>query len=324
MQMQTRTAKSAKFDLLTDDDLSPHQAVKLIERAAELKAQRAAGELHDHLLRGKTLAMIFEKNSTRTRVAFEAGMAQLGGHALYLSKNDLQLGRGESVGDTGAVLSRYVDGIMARVFKHGDVVALAKSSTAPVINGLSDLAHPTQGLADMLTVKEQLGGWRGHKLTYVGCANNMAHSLTLAGALVGLDVCIATPDSCQPNPTIIQRAMAIGVMTGASITVVDDPREGVYGADAVYTDVWVSMGQTLSPVQLQALEPFQVNDGLMEYAHPDAVFMHCLPMYRDQEVSAQVADGPSSVIFDQAENRLHLHKALMVEMMSDHVESVLR
>ncbi|MDI3339490.1 MAG: ornithine carbamoyltransferase [Sphaerobacter sp.] len=319
MALKTRTAK---FDLLTDDDLTPYQAVALIERAAALKAERAAGKPHDHLLRGKTLAMIFQKPSTRTRVAFEAGVAQLGGHALYLSTNDLQLGRGETIADTGAVLSRYVDGIMARVHKHEDVVALAAAATVPVINGLSDLAHPTQGLADMLTIKEHLGGWRGHKLTYVGHANNMAHSLALAGALVGLDVCIASPAIAQPHPAIIQRAIAIGATTGATITVVDDPREGVAGADIVYTDVWVSMGQEVSPDVLAALQPFQVNDALMEYARPEALFMHCLPMYRGQEVTAEVADGPTSVIYDQAENRLHLHKALLVETMSDHVDSI--
>lgn len=320
MQMQTRTAK---FNLLTDDDLTPGQAVALIELAAELKAQRAAGEPHDHLLRGKTLAMIFQKPSTRTRVAFEAGMTQLGGHALYLSTNDLQLGRGETVADTGAVLSRYVDGIMARVYKHSDVVALAESATVPVINGLSDLAHPTQGLADMLTVKEHLGGWSGHKLTYVGCANNMAHSLALAGALVGLDVCIASPACCEPDPRIIQRATTIGLLTGSTISVVTDPRDGVAGANIVYTDVWQSMGQTLSAETLAALAPFQVTDGLMEYAAPDALFMHCLPMYREQEVTASVADGPFSVIFDQAENRLHLHKAVLVEAMSDYARGIL-
>lgn len=321
MQLQTRLAK---FDLLTDDDLTPQQAVALIERAAQLKAQRASGELHDHLLRGKTLAMIFQKPSTRTRVAFEAGMAQLGGHALYLSANDLQLGRGETIADTGAVLSRYVDGIMARVLKHEDVVGLAESATVPVINGLSDLAHPTQGLADMLTVKEHLGGWQGRKLTYVGSSNNMTHSLMLAGALVGLDVCIASPEICQPDPEILQRAQQIAQQTGSTISVVDDPVAGVTGADVVYTDVWFSMGETESAERLAALKPFQVTAELMAAAVPGAIFMHCLPMYRGQEATAEVADGPSSVIFDQAENRLHLHKAILVETMSDHVDSALR
>lgn len=319
MATQTRIAK---FDLLTDDDLTPHQAVALIERAAELKAQRAAGELHDHLLRGKTLAMIFEKPSTRTRVAFEAGVAQLGGHALYLSTNDLQLGRGETIADTARVLSRYVDAIMARVFKHEDLEALASAATIPVINGLSDLAHPTQALADMLTVKEYLGGWSGRKLTYVGNANNMVHSLLLAGALVGLDVCVACPAASRPNPDILARATAIGATTGATISVVDDPREGVAGADIVYTDVWVSMGQEVAPEVLEALKPFQVNAELMACAKPGALFMHCLPMYRGNEVTAEVADGPASIIFDQTENRLHLHKALLVEMISDHVDSI--
>lgn len=321
MQLQTRTKK---FDLLTDSDLTPAQAVALIERAAELKAQRAAGELHDHLLRGKTLAMIFEKPSTRTRVAFEAGMAQLGGHALYLSANELQLGRGETIHDTAHVLSRYVDAILARVYKHNDIVELAKHATIPVINGLSDLTHPTQALADMLTVKEHLGGWSGYTLAYVGNANNMAHSLALAGALVGLNVSISSPATCPPDPAIIAEAQAIGQTTGATITVSDDPHKGIYGADIVYTDVWVSMGQDVSPQMLESLNPFQVNDHLMEYARPEALFMHCLPLYREQEATAEVADGPSSIIFDQTENRLHLHKALLVELLCDHVDSCLR
>ncbi|MBX6341152.1 MAG: ornithine carbamoyltransferase, partial [Thermomicrobiaceae bacterium] len=268
------------FHLLTDDDLTPEQARALIERAADLKAQHHAGESQQHLLRGKTLAMIFQKPSTRTRVAFEAGMAQLGGHALYLSTNDLQLGRGETIADTAAVLSRYVDAIMARVFKHDDVVALARGATVPVINGLSDFAHPTQGFADMLTIKEHLGGWQGHKLTYVGAGNNMAHSLALAGALVGLDVTIACPPSCAPHPAVIARAQAIGAMTGSSVSVVSDPYEGVDGADVVYTDVWVSMGETANPKTLQELARFQVTERLMAAANPGAIFMHCLPMYR--------------------------------------------
>ena len=314
--MEISTTMTTKFDLLTDDDLTPAQARGLIDRAAELKARDRSGEPLHHILRGKTLAMIFQKPSTRTRVAFEAAMAQLGGHALYLSSNDLQLGRGETIADTARVLSRYVDAIMARVFKHNDVLELAQTASIPVINGLSDLAHPTQGLADMLTVREQLGGWSGKKLTYLGNANNMAHSLLLSGALVGLDVCIASPTTCRPAPEIVARAQAIASQTGSTISVVGDPEEGIHLADVIYTDVWVSMGQTLDSDTLAALQAYQVTDRVMKAAAPGAIFMHCLPMFRGQEATADVADGPSSVIFDQAENRLHLHKALLYELLA--------
>ncbi len=305
------------FHLLSDDDLAPEQAVALIEFAAQLKAQFRAGEPQHHLLRGKTLAMIFQKPSTRTRVAFEAGMAQLGGHALYLSTAELQLGRGETIADTARVLSRYVDAIMARVYRHADVAELAAHASVPVINGLSDLVHPTQGLADMLTIREQLGGWQGRALAYLGCANNMAHSLALSGALVGLSVRIATPPGCAPDPTIVERARTIAARTGAQIEVLSDPAEAVRGVDIVYTDVWVSMGQTIPEDVLAELEAYRVTPALMELAAPHAIFMHCLPMFRGQEATAEVADGPRSVIFDQAENRLHLHKALLVELLSD-------
>lgn len=310
------TTKPTKFDLLSDDDLTPDRAVALIERAVALKAQHRAGEPQDHLLRAKTLAMIFQKPSLRTRVSFETAMTQLGGHAIFLSTDDLQLGRGETISDTGHVLSRYVDCIMARVFKHDDVVTLAKVSQVPVINGLSDFAHPTQGLADMLTIKEHLGGWQGRKLTYVGNTNNMVHSLLLAGALVGLDVCVATPAHCTPLPAVVARAQAIGAQTGSTISVVSDPYRGVWGADIVYTDVWVSMGQQIDGPTLDSLKTYQVNDELMSAATADAIFMHCLPMMRGQEATDEIADGAQSVIFDQAENRLHLHKALLVELLT--------
>lgn len=313
-----------QFHLLADDDLSPEQAVALIEFAAQLKAQHRAGQPQQPFLRGKTLAMIFQKPSTRTRVAFEAGMAQLGGHALYLSTADLQLGRGETIADTARVLSRYVDAIMARVYHHADVVELAAHASIPVINGLSDLVHPTQGLADMLTIKERFGGWSGRVLAYLGCANNMAHSLALSGALVGLSVRIATPPPCTPDPAIIARAQAIGARTGSQIEILTDPLVAVRGADIVYTDVWVSMGQSLPDEVLAELEAYRVTPATMAAAAPGALFMHCLPMFRGQEVVGEVADGPRSIIFDQAENRLHLHKALLVELLSDAGPGVLR
>jgi ornithine carbamoyltransferase len=320
MQLQTRTTK---FDLLTDDDLTPSQAVAIIDRAAQLKAQLKAGEPQNHLLPGKTLAMIFEKPSTRTRVSFEVGMAQMGGHALYLSAHDLQLGRGETIEDTGAVLSRYVDVIMARMFKHTDVTTLAKSASVPVINGLSDLSHPTQGLADMLTIKEQFGGWSGHKLAYVGNKNNMVNSLLLAGALVGLDIAVATPPHNTPDPDIVKRAQAIAGQTGSTIEFFENPYHAIMNADIVYTDVWVSMGQDVDAETLHSLEAYQVDDEMMSGTLPNSVFMHCLPMMRGQEVTAEIADGPQSIIYDQAENRLHVHKALLYELLANPLGSVL-
>ena len=320
MQLQTKTAK---FDLLTDDNLTPDQAIALIDRAIQLKAQLKAGEPQHHIMPGKTLAMIFEKPSTRTRVAFEVGMAQMGGHALYLSTSDLQLGRGETIEDTGAVLSRYVDVIMARVFKHSDIVTLAKSSSIPVINGLSDLAHPTQSLADMMTIKEQFGGWNGRKLAYVGNKNNMVNSLLLSGALVGLDVAVATPAHCTPDLMIVERAKSIAASTGSTIEFFENPYHAIINADVVYTDVWVSMGQDLDSHTLESLKAYQVDGEMMSGTAHNSVFMHCLPMFRGQEVTAEVADGPESIIFDQTENRLHIHKAILYELLANPLGSVL-
>jgi ornithine carbamoyltransferase len=319
MQLQTQTTK---FDLLTDDDLTPEQAVTLIDRAIQLKAELKAGEPQHHYMPGKTLAMIFEKPSTRTRVAFEVGMAQMGGHALYLSTSDLQLGRGETIEDTGAVLSRYVDVIMSRVFKHSDIVALATSATVPVINGLSDLAHPTQGLADMMTIKEQFGGWSGRKLAYVGNKNNMVNSLLLAGALVGLDVAVATPAHCTPDALIVERAKAIAAKTGSTLEFFQNPYHAIANANAVYTDVWISMGQELDGQTLDSLKAYQVDDEMMSGTAYNSVFMHCLPMFRGQEVTAEVADGEQSIIFDQAENRLHIHKAILFELLASPLGSI--
>ena len=319
MQLQTRTAK---FDLLTDDNLTPDQAIALIDRAIQLKAQLKAGEPQHHIMPGKTLAMIFEKPSTRTRVAFEVGMAQMGGHALYLSTSDLQLGRGETIEDTGAVLSRYVDVIMARVFKHSDLVTLAKSSSIPVINGLSDLAHPTQSLADMMTIKEQFGGWNGRKLAYVGNKNNMVNSLLLSGALVGLDIAVATPSHCTPDAMIVERAKSIAANTGSTIEFFENPYHAILNADVVYTDVWVSMGQDLDSQTLESLKAYQVDGEMMSGTAHNSVFMHCLPMFRGQEVTAEVADGPESIIFDQTENRLHIHKAILYELLANPLGSV--
>lgn len=299
--------------LLADDDLTREEYTRVLDRAAELKAARRRGESRDELLRGKTVALIFQKPSTRTRVSFEAGTAQLGGQALYLSASDLQLGRGETIEDTGKVLARYVDALMARVTRHEDVEALAGCGL-PTINGLSDRFHPTQALADMLTIRERFGGWAGRTLAYVGVANNMSNSLLLAGALLGLNVRVVCPPGRAPQPEFVARAERLAVASGSEVAVLHDPVAGVRGADIVYTDVWRSMGDP-GGVSLADLELYRVTDALLDVSHPESVFMHCLPMLRGQEVTASVADGPASIVFDQAENRLHVHKALLVEFM---------
>ncbi len=300
-------------DLIADDDLTAAEMLAVLDRAAALKDERRRRVLHDGLLRGKTIALIFQKPSTRTRVAFEAGIAQLCGQALFLASSELQLGRGETIEDTGLVLARYVDAIMARVGRHEEVAALAGAGV-PTINGLSDLLHPTQALADMLTLREHLGGWRGRTLAYVGAANNVAHSLLLSGATLGLSVRIACPPRRAPRPEILARAERLAAASGGAVATVHDPREGVVGADVIYTDVWRSMGDP-DGASLADLEPFRVTPALMAAAGTDPLFMHCLPLLRGQEVAAEVADGPRSIVFDQAENRLHLHKALLVEQL---------
>lgn len=307
---------------LADDDLSAAEYLRVLDRAAALKAAHQRGEVQDQLLRGRTIAMLFQKPSTRTRVSFEAGAAHLGAHALYLSASDLQLGRGETIDDTGRVLARYVDLIVARVLRHEDIEALAACGL-PTINGLSDRYHPTQALADMLTVREQLGGWKGHTLAYVGVANNMSNSLQLAGALLGLNVRVVCPVGRQPEPEIVARARALAAASGAVVEVVHEPTAGVRGTDIVYTDVWRSMGDQ-GGLALTDLEPYRVTEGLMDYTAPETKFMHCLPMLRGQEVAAAVADGPESIIFDQAENRLHVHKALMVELLPNRTDPGIR
>ncbi len=265
--------------------------------------------------RGLTLAMIFQKPSLRTRVSFQTGIYQLGGHGIYLGPKDIQLHRGESVFDTARVLSRYVDGIMARVFAHSDLEALAQGSI-PVINGLSDLLHPCQVLADLLTIQEKKGRLEGLKLAYVGDGNNMAHSLLYGGARFGMTVSISHPPGYAPDAAIVNRAREIAASTGGAIQITEDPREGVDSADAVYTDVWASMGQEDERSErLARFQGYQVDTTLMSCARADAIFLHCLPAHRGEEVSAEVIDGPRSAVFDEAENRLHAQKALMVRLM---------
>ena len=304
-------------DLISLYDYTPEEIMYILEFASELKQKQKKGEPHA-VLKGKTLAMVFQKSSTRTRVSFEVGMYQLGGHALFLTNRDLQLGRGETIADTGKVFSRYVDGIMIRTFDHDEVIALAEASDVPVINGLTDLLHPCQALADLMTIKEHKGRLKGLKLAYVGDGNNVAHSLLYAGAKVGMDVTVCCPRDYEPREDIAVKAAAAAQKTGAAIKVTNDPSAGVTDADIVYTDVWTSMGQEDEQAwRHERFKGFQVNSSLMRRAAPDAVVMHCLPAHRGEEITGDVIDGPHSVVFDQAENRLHVQKAVMALLMAD-------
>jgi ornithine carbamoyltransferase len=300
--------------LLVDTDFTPDEIAEVIDTAGRIKRVFRNGQPHGYLA-GKTLGMIFQHPSTRTRVSFEAGMAQLGGQAIFLGVNDLQMKRGETIGDTAQILSRYVDAVVARVADHNDLVTLATSASIPVMNGLSDQCHPLQALADLLTLQETFGTLNGLKLAYLGDGNNMASSLMLSGAAMGVSVTVAAPDSLQPPADIVNHARWLAGHNGATIEVTSDPVEAVKGADAIYTDVHVSMGQLDGAARAVMLAPYKVTPELMAAANPKAVFMHCLPMHRDEEVSAVVADGPQSIIFDQAENRLHMHKALLLHAL---------
>ncbi len=267
-------------------------------------------------LAGKSLAMIFEKSSTRTRVSFEVGMTQLGGHALFLSSRDIQLGRGEPIADTAQVLSRYVDVIMARTFAHQTVLDLARFGSVPVINGLTDELHPCQGMADYFTLREVFGDLRGRKIAYVGDGNNVAHSLMFGGPKVGMDVAVATPPGFEPKPHYVDLARQDAAAAGTSLVLTHDPREAVRGASAVYTDVWASMGQEgEAEARRQAFAGWTVDGALMAAAKPEAVFLHCLPAHRGEEVGAEVIDGPQSRVFDEAENRLHVQKAILLWLL---------
>ena len=303
-------------------DLGADEARDVLELSWQIKLDPAA---HRDRLRDRTLAMIFQKRSTRTRVSFEVGTFELGGHALFLSAQDIQIGRGESIADTARVLSRYCAGIMARVYGHEVLEEMALHATIPVINGLSDRLHPCQTMADALTLIEHFspantfdaGVLIGRKLVYLGdAANNMAHSLMFTGALLGMDVTVVGPNGYQPAVEMVQQAQKVAGASGATIAVTAD-LEGVAGAHCVYSDVWTSMGQEAESQQrLADLADYQVDGALMARAASDAVFMHCLPAHRGEEVSASVCDGPQSIIFDQAENRLHAQKGLMVHLMA--------
>lgn len=302
--------------LLTLHDWTTEEILNTLDLADKLKYEQKHGIKH-HLLKGKTLGMIFTKSSTRTRVSFEVGMYQLGGYALFLSSNDIQLGRGESVYDTANVLSRFLDGIMIRTFKQSDVEELAKYGSVPVINGLTDLVHPCQILADFQTIREHKDGQlKGLKLAYIGDGNNMAHSLLYGGAKVGMNVSVATPSAYMCDSGVVSNALEDAKQTGAKLVITNDPSEAIKGADVVYTDTWVSMGQEAEKEEkIKAFENYQINKELFSQADKHAIFLHCLPAYRGYEVTEDVIDGPQSVIFDEAENRLHAQKAVMVSLM---------
>lgn len=302
--------------LVSIQDLTVDDLALILDLSRAMKAH--PGRYRGALSR-KTLAMIFQKPSTRTRISFQVGIHQLGGMGMSLGFNELQLGRGETVADTARVLSRYVDGVMARVYAHADIVELAACADVPVINGLSDLLHPCQAICDWFTILQRFGTFEGVKVTYVGDGNNVAHSLANAAAKLGGHLVIATPGgSYQPNAELVARAQEDGKRTGARIELSEDPAQAVSGARVVYTDVWTSMGQEEEARQRrQDLAPFQVNAALFARAAPDAIFMHCLPAHRGEEVTDEVADHQRSVIFEQAENRLHTQKAVMALLMGD-------
>jgi len=291
-------------------DLTKEEIWQILKTAETLKIKQKTGERHE-LLYGKTLAMIFQKPSTRTRVSFEVGMKQLGGHALYLSSTDLQLGRGETVGDTGAVLARYCDGIMARVFSHDNIIELCKHSTVPVINGLSDLLHPCQCLADLETILEKKQEFKGLKLAFVGDGNNVCHSLMFGSAKVGMEMTVVCPKGYEPDKQIEKMALEDGL----KLEITNDPK-GVKGADVIYTDVWASMGKDKEhDDRVKIFKPYQVNEKLVSQAQDDCIVMHCLPAHRGEEITDEVVDGPHSVVLDQAENRNHAQKAVMALLM---------
>lgn len=301
-------------DLISLNHLSAAELQELLALSAEVKRQP---DTFRTALPNKALALIFQKPSTRTRVSFQVGIAELGGQALVLNQDDLQLGRGESIADTARVLSRYVDGIVARVFAHGDIETLADQADIPVINGLSDLLHPCQAICDYFSMAERFGSLEGLPVTYFGDGNNVAHSLAYGAARLGVQLTIASPAGYAPNAQIIAEAQRTAAATGATIRVTNDPRQGATGAKVLYTDVWTSMGQEDPHQQRKKdLADYQVNAGLFALADDDAVFMHCLPAHRGEEVTAEVADGERSIIFDQAENRLHTQKAVLVQLMA--------
>ena len=293
-------------------DLTRDEIFEIFDLSRELKEKTKRGEPH-HLLKGKTLAMVFAKPSARTRISFEVGMFQLGGHALYLGPNDIGVGTREAVKDVARVLSRYNDGIMARLFGHQDIIELAQYATVPVINGLTDLLHPCQIMADAFTILEHRTTLDNLKVAFIGDGNNVANSWINFASRVPMTLALAVPEGYDPNPEILANARKTGV---SEITVHRDPKEAVKNADVVYTDVWASMGQEAEAEKRKKIfQPFQVNEALMKYARPDTYFMHCLPAHRNEEVTDGVIESPNSIVFDEAENRMHVQKAIMVKLM---------
>jgi ornithine carbamoyltransferase len=300
-------------NFLSIDDLSAAELVEILDLAEKVKAQPSdyAGRLA-----GLSVAMIFEKPSTRTRVSFEVGIAELGAHPLALSSSELQLGRGETIEDTGRVLSRYIDAIVLRTFGQERLEGLARTATVPIVNALSDFEHPCQALADLLTVQERKGRLAGLTLTYIGDGNNVAHSLLLGGAKTGMHVRVATPPGYEPIPQVVQRAQEIGEETGGGASVTNDPVQATTGADVLYTDVWASMGQEEeADERVLVFQPYRIDQAAVDRAKPDAIVLHCLPAHRGQEITDEVIDGPHSVVWDQAENRLHSQKALLLRLL---------
>jgi len=301
-------------DYITLADYKSEEIWYLLELARDLKEKQKKGIPHKYL-DGKTLGMIFQKASTRTRVSFEAAMYHLGGLGMFLSKNDLQIGRGEPIQDTARVLARYCDGILIRTFSHQEVLDLAHYADVPVINGLTDDYHPTQALADLLTIWEHKGALAGIKLAYIGDGNNVAHSLMIAGALMDMEVVVASPHGYQPNPDVVAKAKALA-KDQAKIKIVVEPQEAVAGAQVLYTDVWASMGQEEeAQARRKVLGKYQINNNLLKMADKEAIVMHCLPAHRGEEITDEAMEGPQSVVFDEAENRLHAHKAILAALL---------
>ncbi|WP_007520006.1 MULTISPECIES: ornithine carbamoyltransferase [Pseudofrankia] len=296
---------------LLDSDLTPAEQALVLDSADRFKATRRSPAVARPLA-GASVALIFEKPSARTRVSFEVGVAELGGHPVVLDANTVQLGQRETIEDVARVLSRYVDAIVIRTFGQERADRMAAAASVPVVNALSDFTHPCQALADLQTIRGVFGGLAGVTLTYVGDGNNVAHSLLLAGATAGMRVRVATPPGMEPAPDVVRQATEIGASTGGAVEVLTDPRAAADGADVLYTDVWTSMGQEANAAgRVDAFRPYQVNEALLAAARPSAIVMHCLPAHRGEEIAGAVIDGPRSVVFDQAENRLHAQKALL-------------
>ena len=297
-------------DYLSVDDLAPAELMAILELSKRVKADPAA---YADRMRGRSVALVFEKPSTRTRVSFEVGVAELGAHPLVISSSDLQLGRGETIEDTGRVFSRYVDAIVLRTFEQERLELLASAATIPVVNSLSDFEHPCQALADLFTVQERLGGLEGRTLSYLGDGNNVAHSLLLAGAKAGMHVRVAAPPGFEPIPQVVNRAAEIASETGGSVGLLHDPMDAARDADVLYTDVWASMGQEAETDERELVfRSYQIDEKLVDTASPNVVVLHCLPAHRGMEITDGVIDGPRSAVWDQAENRLHAQKALLL------------